>query len=175
VNNSDAKVNFYLISENAPISILHDNQLIIKAIEKELNKTGDFIRKVATEFNAEEFKENLQESVRKIKIMAESTLDKGKNEFSENFEKFYSKLDKENIDKLRDTVMEKKDEFLNTIRTSIDKLKDTEIRFESKEKAKKKSVNEENRELSRLKILEILEKGIISAEEAERLLKALDS
>jgi hypothetical protein len=175
LTNSDSKVFFDLESENAPISILHDNQLIIKAIEKELNKTSEYIRRVATEFNPEDFKEKMQETVRKIKIMAEHTIDKGKNDFSENFEKFYTKLDKENIDKLKETVMEKKDELLSTIKTSIDKLKDVEIKFESKEKSKKKSVNEENKELSRLKILEILEKGIISAEEAERLLKALDS
>ena len=174
LTNSEAKVFFDLESENAPISILHDNQLIIKAIEKELNKTSEYIKRVATEFNPEDFKEKMQETVRKIKIMAENTIDKGKNDFSENIEKFYAKLDKESIDKLKETVMEKKDELLSTLKTSIDKLKDVEIKFESKEKSKKKTVSEENKELSRLKILEILEKGVISAEEAERLLKTLD-
>lgn len=174
MNNSDAKVFIYVETENGPISIIHDNQLIIKALEKELKKTSEFIVNITKDIDVNELKNNINESVVKIKTMIDTGFDKGKTEFSTHFDKVFPNLDKQNVDEFKKNIMGKKEEYLKSLKTAFSKLKNLEIPVPPNEPNKKKSVNDEHKEQSRLKILELLEKGVISAEEAEKLLRAID-
>lgn len=175
MNNSDAKVFINIETENGPISVIHDNQLNIKALEKELKKTSEFIVNITKDIDVNELKNNINESVVKIKTMIDTGFDKGKTEFNSHFDKVFSNIDKQDVDDFKKNIIGKKDEMLKSLKTAFSKLKNLEVNVSTPDSSKKKSVNDENKEQSRLKILELLEKGVISAEEAEKLLKAIDA
>lgn len=175
IKNSESMIFISLETENAPITLIHDKQLIIKAIESELNKADEYIQKITADVDVDEIRNTIEDSMKKVKIMVESSIDKGKNGVFSVIKNIFGEFDKDNIDGLKENLKEKKEEIKVNIKSAIDKIKDTEFKFESSDSSKKKSGVNDSKEQSRLKILELLEKGLITADDAEKLLKAIES
>jgi gas vesicle protein len=173
LNNSDAKVFITLETENAPITVIHDKHIIFKAMESELNKAEEYIQKITSEVNIDDISEKIEDSLKKVRVMFETGIDRGKKGIFSSIKNIFSDLDKDNLDELKENLREKKEEIKLNIQNVKERIKDAEQGIEEKRR-EKASGSTDNKESSRLKILELLEKGLISAEDAEKLLKAID-
>ncbi|MBS3741441.1 MAG: hypothetical protein KGY75_01445 [Candidatus Cloacimonetes bacterium] len=146
-----------------------------KNIEKGINfgGFGEEVNEILQKINSEEIREKIhkklekaKEKVKKISIKSPEKMD--------NIEEAAVNLSEEIKDAIKDEDWQKKGKELgNKIKKAVKKfVKDTKNTTAKHVKKEKKSYDEKSQ--SRLKILQMLEQGKISTEEAEKLLKALE-
>ena len=149
-----------------------------KALEK-LNKIVDYLQKSAKQINEEEIKHKVNDAIDKMKQMAvDLDLNDKKTVVIGKVEDISSEI----YDGIREGLRNVKAEFddlryehlnADSLKEYINKVVSSPLIKPYLSAEKKKAEKEEIAERSRLKILDMLEKGKITSEEAEKLLKAI--
>lgn len=144
-----------------------------------LNKLSDYLSRAAKSINEEAIRNKVNEAIDKMKA-AISDFDFEETKASVNLK--VEELSSEIYDGLKDGLRNVKAEFdglkyehlnADSLKEYISKVVNSPLIKPYLGAEKKKAEKEEIAERSRLKILDMLEKGKITSEEAERLLKAI--
>lgn len=144
-----------------------------------VNKVLDYLKKASSNINEDKVKEKVNEAISKLKAaMDEFNLD----ETTANIKIKVEDISSEIYDGVRDGLKNAKAEFdglkyehlnADSLKEYIQKVINSPLIKPYLGAEKKKAEKEEIAERSRLKILDMLEKGKITSEEAERLLSAI--
>lgn len=180
---SDSQLNISYIKEKleqikATLVNVNTAEELDKAIAK-LNRMMDYLHRSAKSINEEKIKNKVTEAIDKMKGMAK---DIDLNETGATVIGKVEGLSSEIYDGIREGLKNVKAEFddlryehMNTdaLKEYIDKVTNSPLIKPYLSAEKKKAEKQEIAERSRLKILDMLEKGKITSEEAEKLLKAI--
>lgn len=207
LNMTDATISVEIETENGPVYLKNDNDMIFKTLENEFKKAEEVIQNFTVDIDGDVIKETVNETVNKVKVILESTKDQLQKNLKPVIKEF-SNIFNENFDK--ESIKEKKQEIKETIKSAIEKIKEASHQADQSAKENEqreyryhfhhsrpsnnsdlstppippipplppippfKPMPTEDGSMARLKILELLEKGIINPEEAEKLLRAID-
>nr|MDK2851562.1 hypothetical protein [Candidatus Cloacimonadota bacterium] len=152
----------------------------LEKVTAKLNKMTDYLHRSAQSINEEKIKNKVTDAINKMKSMVmDFNLDETKNVVIGKIENLSSEI----YDGIREGLKNAKAEFddlryehLNkdSLKDYIHKVVNSPLIKPYLGAEKKKAEKEKIAEHSRLKILEMLEKGKITSEEAEKLLKAIN-
>jgi len=158
-------------NQNGSIQLMKDP--LQKDMKFDLSGLGENLEHIFEEIPFEEGIEKAKEAFKNVKHHFKNM----QFDFSKNFEKMMNNLEvnKEKIKAKIDAEIKDKhraEEIKHMFKETVDSLKES-FQKKKQEREEKKQDLQENMSESRLKVLELLEKGTISSDEAERLLKAL--
>ena len=181
--NSDTHLNLDFVKnkfEQIRIALLNVNTEEEKQkVVDMVNKVADYINRIASSFKEDIIKEKITSATNKLKdLVANFDFRETNDKVLKNLEEIGSQIQdalKEGVKNLKESMYDLKKHHFHTesVTAYIKKILDSPqikpyLGGEHKKKEKESSIDH-----SRMKILEMLEAGKITAEEAERLLKAI--
>ena len=156
---------FHLVKGNGNVKVNIINEMGSIIISRDIRENPtDKLEQIINSFaNDENIKEKIEKGKKIIKEIKENILEK-------QVEKIETKT-KNLIEKNKDEYLQKGGELADKVKKNIDELLNKAFELTSKYE---KPDNEEVAKRSRMKILQLLQDGKITAEQAEKLLNALE-
>ena len=149
---------------NVKISLVNESGSIRISKLFKTNPTEKIEQIISSLTNDQEIKDKIEKAKKLIKEIKETVLEKKIEEIEEKTKEF--------IDENKDEYIEKGNELAEKIKTKIDEILNKTFEWSVKHE---KSDEEQVKKRSRMKILQMLQDGKITSEQAEKLLNALEN